>query len=88
MKYKTFALIAFPIGGNANRKFLYLNQIRLGFGNGFFEPAKGLVLYSQPESKYHRAEVKVASSLKEYELAPIRDLLDAVERLGADVEYH
>lgn len=68
------------------KKFLYLKQIRMGFGNSYYEPAKGLVLFSRL-GKLNRAEVKVASSLAEYELAPIRDLLTAVENLGANVEY-
>lgn len=68
------------------KKFLYLNQIRMGFGDSYREPAKGLVLYSKL-GKLNRAEVKVASSMPEYELAPIRDLLSAVEILGATVEY-
>ena len=58
----------------------------MGFGNSKLEPAKGLVLYSQPDNS-HRAEIRVASSLEEYELAPIRDFLDAVANLGANVEY-
>lgn len=84
--YKTLAVVTFPFGGNAKSKFLYLNQIRMGFGDGRLEPASGLVLFSQPD-RTHRAEVKVASSYKDYELAPIRDLLTAVEILGARVEY-
>lgn len=68
------------------KKFLYLNQIRMGFGNSNREPAKGLVLFSKL-GRLNRAEVKVASSMPEYELAPIRDFLTAVENLGATVEY-
>lgn len=83
---KTLAIVAFPSGGNAKKVFLYLNQIRMGFGNTRFGPTRGLVLYSQP-NKSHRAEIKVASSLAEYELAPIYDFLTAVEKLGANVEY-
>ncbi|WP_143194193.1 hypothetical protein [Micromonospora sp. CB01531] len=86
MKYKILAIVTFPGGGTVKKKFLYLNQIRMGFGDSSREPAKGLVLFSRLDGK-HRAEVKVASSLTEYELASTRDLLTAVENLGADVEY-
>lgn len=86
MKFNRFAIVTFPRGGNARKKFLYLNQIRKGFGDSRYEATKGFVLFSQPE-RTHRAEIKVASSLREYELAPIRDLLTAVEKLGANVEY-
>ncbi len=83
---KNFAIVTFPTGKGARRKFLYLNQIRKGFGNPLFEPTAGYVIYSRPKPGMNRAEILVASSL-EYELAPIRDLLTAVENLGATVEY-
>lgn len=87
MNYKTLAKVTFPTGKEAKKKFLYLNQIRRGFGIPSEEPASGLVLFTRPDTKTHQAEVRVASSSKTYELAPIRDLLRATEISGATVEY-
>lgn len=87
MTYRTIAIARFAMGDAAGKIFLYLNQLRMHFGNGRYEPAKGLVLTSQPE-RTHRVEIKVASSLSVYELAPITDFLLAVENLGASVEYY
>lgn len=87
MTYKTLARVTFPTGKGARKKFLYLNQIRKGFGNPYHELASGLVLFTRPDPKTHQAEVKVASSYRDYELAPIRDLLLAAEKAGATVEY-
>ena len=86
MEYVTLAVVTFPGGGTVRKKFLYLNQIRRGFGDSYRAPARGLVLFSKLD-KLNRAEIKVASSMPEYELAPIRDLLRAVELLGATIEY-
>lgn len=85
--YRTLAKVTFPSGKGAKKNFSYLKQIREGFGVPSIELAKGLVLFTRPDSKTHQAEVKVASSLRDYELAPTRELLTAVEKAGATVEY-
>lgn len=84
---KGFAIVTFPSGKGARKKFLYLNQIKKQFGDPIREPTAGLVKYSRPKPGIHQAEIDVASSLREYELAPIRDLIAAVAALGAEIEY-
>lgn len=83
---KNFAFVEFPFGGNSKNVFNYLDQIQQGFGDRN-DPTNGVVVLSRPGNKHHRAEVKVANSKRDFELAPIRDFLSAIENLGATVEY-
>lgn len=84
---KEFAVVTFPVGDNARKKFLYLNQIKKQFGNPMFGPATGYVVFSKADDKTHRAEIRVAPHLQDYELAPIKDLLNAAVMLGANIEF-